>query len=61
MSKIISKVRKISLGALDIFFPRTNLNKLIIKYQSYPKSRKIDAFGQEICFCHNPNYYRVLK
>ena len=24
------------------------------KNQTYSKSRKIDAFGLEICFCHNP-------
>ena len=33
------------------------INKLSIKYQSYPKSREIHAFGQEICFCHNPQTY----
>ena len=30
------------------FFTR-NLNKLSIKYQSYPKSTKIDAFEQRMC------------
>ena len=37
------------------FFSCRNLNKLSIQYQSHPKSRKIDVFGQEICFCHNSN------
>ena len=30
-----------------------NWNKVNIKYQSCPKSRKIHTFGQEICICHN--------
>ena len=37
---------------VDCFFDFEN--ELSIKYQSYPKSRKSDAFGQEICFCHYP-------
>ena len=28
---------------------RRNLNKLSIKHQSYPKSRKLDAFEEKIC------------
>ena len=30
--------------------------KVSIKYQSYPKSRKINAFGQEIMLCLNPGH-----
>ena len=29
------------------------LNQLSIRYQSYPKSRKIDAFEKIICTCDN--------
>ena len=25
-----------------------------IKYHSYPKSRKIDVFGHQVCVCRNP-------
>ena len=35
-----------------IFYLNINLNKLSLKYQSYPKSGKIDEFKQEICICH---------
>ena len=37
------------------FFTCRNLNILIVKCQSYPKSIKNDAFRHEICFCQNPN------
>ena len=39
-----------------------NLNKLSLKYESYPNSRKIDAFGQKSCFSHNlsKNYDSVF-
>ena len=30
------------------------MNKLSIKYQSYPKPLKIDSFVQEICLCQSP-------
>ena len=30
-----------------------NMDKLSMKYQSYSKSRKIKAFGQEKDFCHS--------
>ena len=33
------------------------MNKLIIKYPSYPKSRKIVAFEQNICICYYPTNY----
>ena len=32
-----------------------NLNELNIKYESYPKSRKITAFVQQICIYPSPN------
>ena len=32
-----------------LFYLHRPFNKLSIKYQSYPKSTKIDAFEQEIC------------
>ena len=54
--KIISKVSKLRFMDFRYYFSAINLNKESIKYQSYPKSRKIDAFGQEICFCHNLRY-----
>ena len=31
------------------------MNKLSIKYQSYPKPTKIDAFEEKICNYHNLN------
>ena len=34
---------------------RRNLNKLSIKYESYPKSTDIDAFEQKMR-CHNTGY-----
>ena len=36
------------------------MNKLSIDYQSYSKSRKIDAFKQNICICQNPTTHRVI-
>ena len=51
----------IRLRSLDNIFSCRNLNKLSIKYQSYPKSRKIDAFGEETCFCHNPIDKELMK
>ena len=46
--KVISKAREHNYvhGFLIIIFFRINLNKLCIKYHPNPKSRKIDAFGQ---------------
>ena len=38
-----------------ILFLNTNLNKRNIKYKSYPKSRKINAFGQSKCIFHSLN------
>ena len=38
---------------IKIFLNRRNLNKLSIKYLSYPKSSEIDAFGQKIYLCQN--------
>ena len=40
---------------LNIIFFIQKFEYTSIKYQSYPKSRKIIVFGQEICFCRNPN------
>ena len=46
---------------LMYFFSDRNLNKILIKYHSYLLSGVIDALGQEIFFCRNPNYdYTVL-
>ena len=45
------KSAKVRSRTSDSSFLLKNLNKLIIKYQSHPKSRKINA-GQKICFCH---------
>ena len=39
-----------------VFYSHTNLNKLCLKYQSYPKSRKIDSFGLEICCYHSRSH-----
>ena len=33
----------------------------MIKYQSYPKSRKIDAFGQEIFNYHSPTHVQLSR
>ena len=47
--KIVFKVWKWSLTDLVLlFYSHRNLNKLSIKYQSYSKSVKIDAFEQKI-------------
>ena len=47
------------LALIDILI-LINLNfctkKISIKYKSYSKSRKIDVFGLEICFCRNICY-----
>ena len=56
---------KVLLRSLNIYFFRTgiwincvisNCKKKATKYQTYPKSGKIDGFGREIWFCHKPNY-----
>ena len=46
-----------------MFFSHMNLNKVSMKHQLYPKSRKIHAFGHEIHFCHNPghDYYMRVR
>ena len=36
-------------------------NKLSIKYQSYPKSRKMDAFEQKIFICHNYSNHQLTN
>ena len=43
----------VSILIADYIFCLRNLNEVSIKYQLYPKLRKIDAFGQEMWFCHN--------
>ena len=46
----------LTLDKIDILcLVKLHLNKLSIKYQSYPNSTKIDAFEQIIYMCHNPN------
>ena len=37
---------------IKFYFPG-NFNKSSMKYQSYPKSRKIDPFEQKICICYS--------
>ena len=37
-----------------------NLNNLSIKYQSY-QVKKIDAFEQKICICHNSYYKKITR
>ena len=44
---------------LNSFHLCWNLNKLSIKYQSYPKSRKITAFVQKICTSANANHLLI--
>ena len=44
-----------AMGINIILLPR-NLIKLSIKYQSYTKSKKIYAFEQKLCVCHNLSY-----
>ena len=44
------------LQILDLIFTCRNLNQLSIKYESYPKSRKINAIRQDIWLC--PNCYK---
>ena len=36
-------------------FMHQKKKKISARYQSYPKPAKMDAFGQEIYFCYNPN------
>ena len=43
-----------SLQTKGYIFCVKNLNKSIPKYQTYPNQEKIDAFGQEKYFYHNP-------
>ena len=50
----ISENYKLKCLDVSFFFSCWNFNKLSIKYRSYRKSRKIDAFGQEICFLSQP-------
>ena len=49
-NKIIFKVLKHTFKDIKCYFFRAKmyLIKTSIKYQSYPKSRKMEAFGQEI-------------
>ena len=45
----------LTLGTIDVsclVYLQRNSNKLSIKYQSYPKSVKIDEFGEKICISH---------
>ena len=52
-SEIIFKVRLLSFTTFNYYsICERNLNKLSIKYQSYPKSRIIDAFEQNIWMRH---------
>ena len=55
-NEIMSKVCKELLTAFryKIYWCR-NLNKLIIKQQSYPKSRTLDAHEQKEMQCHRPD------
>ena len=47
IEKILYKDCNICLQTSDIIFSCWNLDKLNIKYKSYPKSRKIDAFERK--------------
>ena len=51
--KIILKSEKL---VFELYFHRT-MNELRIKYQMYPKRRKIDAFEQKISIHHIPIHY----
>ena len=42
-----------------VFYFSRIFNKLIIKYQSHPKTRKIYAFGQKIRFCDRLSHLKV--
>ena len=59
----LDKIVFLFLFFLFNFFPCRNSNNLSIKYQSYPKSRKIDGFEQKICISHDPSYQtkKVVK
>ena len=48
-NKIIFKINKRSFMEFNVFHAEI-WNKLIIKYRTYPKSGKIDAFGQGYSF-----------
>ena len=56
--KLLSKVRVRRFSNFKCYFFYGNLNKLSIKYQSYPKSSKIDGFGQQKCINRNPNFHK---
>ena len=47
-------------GFSILFFRTRIISKLSIKYQSYPRSRKFNAFGREICSGHNPKVVTLV-
>ena len=50
----IKRPKMIVFALKILFYLFRNLYKLSIKCQSYPKSRKIDAFEQKICMRYKP-------
>ena len=59
-TKILYKSGNARLRTWNIVYLFRNFNKLIIKYQLYPNSTKIDAFKQKICNCHWPYVINML-
>ena len=49
---IILSLKKTDSGLKTIIHLHRDFNKLNIKYQSYIKPTKIDAFERKICICH---------
>ena len=50
--KFLHKINTIQSAYAEYIFSCRNSNKISMQYPPNTKSRKIDAFEQEICFCH---------
>ena len=52
----------LTLATIDGWYFCTEISKLRMNYQPYPKSRKGYEFKQKYAYCHSPSYvYSAVK